>query len=217
MSLKTFLFVTFFCVFILTLNAQRNYGGYNHLGINGGISIYNITTPNFETESGTGFVAGFTTRGEFYGSFDILYGISFSNSELGIKASNALNTQFVDYQIQGVQLNVLGSYNIIRNHLSIEAGPVLNVNGKMNLKSESFEDYIIDGYTTIRTQDIQDISTFNVHAVGGIMAGIENVRLSAHYQYGINNVFNSLNDKNLEESNFKGNSSNVVLAIYVYF
>lgn len=217
MSLRSLLLVTILSLLFTQGHAQGNYGGYNHLGVTGGISIFDIQTSDFQTQAGSGFIAGFTSRGEFYESFDLLYGISFSNTQVGIKASNLVNTQFVEYQIQGVHLNILGSYNIIRHHLSIEAGPVLSVNGKMNLKSDAFEDYIIDGYTTLRAQDIQDTSTFNIHAVGGIMAGIENFRLSAQYQYGINNMLSSLNDKNLENTNFKGYSSNIVLAAYVYF
>ncbi len=226
MSLKNLLFVTFSVLLFQQSYSQRNYDEYNRLGINGGLTLFDISTSNFNTEQGAGFMAGFTTRGSFRNNFDLVYGINYYNTEIGILArgqgtnSGAFNQQYVPYTIQSAQLNFLGSYNIIKHHLSLEFGPILNVNGKMKLKEDRYENYIVDGYTALRSGDIQDISKVNFHVMGGITAGLENFRISGHYQYGVTNMFNKLNDKDLEtngDKEFEGHSSTIVIAAVIYF
>lgn len=220
MSLKKSVFVTLLIVFIQNTSAQLNYDSYNHLGITIGVTQFDINTSDLATGKSDGFIAGLSTRGSFYGQFDMIYGINFINNGVEVKGSNPDNpteTQNIDYTIQGVQLTFQGSYNFIRNHLSIEAGPVLNISGKMKLDSDILENYILDGYSTLKAGDIQDISKVNFHIATGITAGLRNFRLSAQYQFGITNALNKLNDKNLENSDFKGKNSLLVLAAIIYF
>jgi len=193
------------------------------LGIFGGFNLFDINTSDLLTSQEAGFAAGFTTRGSFRGQFDLIYGISYSNNRVGIdgyivsNSQGQLELQKLKYTIQAVQINFQGSLNIIRHHLSLEFGPLLNVNGKMNLDREEFENYIISGYNTIRASDIEDISKVNVRVLGGITAGLENFRLTAQYQYGLTNMLKNLNDKELEFSDFEGNSSTLVFGAILYF
>lgn len=220
MSLKKLLLVTLLILFIQSISAQHNYDSYNRLGLTAGFSLFDINTNDLTTSQGTGFMMGFTTRGSFYNQFDFIYGINFMNNKievLGSHPTNLLDKQNIDYTIQGIQVNFLGSYNIIRHHLTIDAGPVLNINGKMKINTESLENYILDGYSTLRAQDIQDISKVNFHLATGITAGLENFRLMAHYQFGITNTLNNLNDKDLEYSDFDGKSSTIILSAVLYF
>lgn len=220
MSLKILLFVTFSLFLLHHSVAQRNYQYYNRLGFQGGFTLFDISTSDLNTKQGTGFIFGFTTRGSFYNKFDLIYGMNFLNNKieiLGRNAENSLETQNIDYTIQGVQVTFLGSYNIVRHHLSLEAGPILNINGKMKLDSNKFEEYILDGYNELKAEEIQDISKINFHLAGGLTAGLENFRISAQYQYGVTNMLNKLNDKNLESTNFKGNSTTIVLLAVMYF
>ena len=220
MSLKNSAFVTLVIIFIQNISAQHNYDSYNHLGITAGFTQFDLNTSDLVAGKGDGFMAGFTTRGSFYNRFDMIYGFNFLNNSVEVKGSNPtdpLDTQNIDYTIQGIQITFQGSYNFIRNHLSIEAGPVLNINGKMKLDTENLEDYILDGYSTLRAGDIQDISKVNFHIATGVTAGIENFRLSAQYQFGITNTLNKLNDKNLEKTDFKGKNSLLILAAVFYF
>ncbi|HEY6143150.1 MAG TPA: PorT family protein, partial [Flavobacterium sp.] len=53
-------------------------------------------------------------------------------------------------------------------------------------------------------KDIVDISMFNFYPVAGITFGVKHVRLNVSYQYGVMNMLNNLNDKDLGV-NFKGN------------
>ncbi len=225
MSLKKLLFVT--ALFIgLQAFAQRNFDENNHIGLQGGFSFFNIDTDNFTTEQGTGYMMGFTTRGAFYNNFDLIYGINFIQNEIGILGRDLNNTQqgffeqSIDYTIQSVQLNLLGSYNIVRKHLSLEFGPILNVNGKMKLKQDDFQAFILDGYENLEAQDIENISRVHFHVAGGITAGLENFRVSAQYQYGVTNMFARLNDSesiNEPGTNFEGNSHSIIAMAIFYF
>lgn len=219
-SLKNLTYVTFLLFIFSSALAQRNYDEYNRIGVQGGISLFDITTSDFVTEQRTGFGAGFTSRGSFRNNFDLIYGLTFFSNSVGILGSEngtGVNMQSIEYTIPSVQINFLGSYNIVKHHFSLEFGPILNVNGKMKVDSARFENYILDGYSTLRAQDIQDISPINFNVMGGATVGIESFRLSAQYQYGVSNMFRKLNDTNLEGGNFEGNSSTIVIMAVVYF
>lgn len=228
MSLKTPIIVTILCLFFLQTSAQKRFEEYNFLGLSGGYTIFDINTDNFVTTSGNGFMGGFTTRGSVYEALDLIYGIEFYNTEVGIlgrdlsNPSNNFNEQFIDYKIQSVQIKLLGSVNIIRHHFTIEAGPILNVNGKMNTKLSDFEDYTIAGFDSLKASDLENISRVNLRAVGGVSTGLRNFRLSAQYQYGVTNMFNRYNDsesiqKPEDGSEFEGHSSTIVLRAIIYF
>jgi hypothetical protein len=227
MSLKKLLFVTLGILFFQITFAQRNYQEFNHLGVSGGIGFFDIETDNFSTQQGSGFIFAFTTRGMFYNSFDLIYGISFVQNEVGIfgnnpgDISNNLPSQYVNYSIQSAQITLLTSYNIVRNHLSLEAGPILNVNGKLKLNSDNFKDFILEGYETLKAEDIQNVSKVNFFLAGGITAGIENFRLGAQYQYGVTNLFNRFNDiaeiEKPKEEKYNGHASTVLLTAVLYF
>lgn len=217
MSIKTLLFVTLLFLVFQQSYSQRNYDDYNRIGLTGGVTFFDIITDDFATEQGTGFTGGFTTRGAFRNNFDLIYGISFYGSTIGVQGSSGTDTQFINYSIQAAQLGFLGSYNIVKHHLSVEFGPILNVNSKMKLDSETYEDYILEGYTTLRAQDIQDIGRVNFRVAGGVTAGIESLRLSAMYQYGVTNMLGRLNGKDFEKKDFKGNTSTIVASAVFYF
>lgn len=223
MSLKNLAFVTLTTLFIFTGNAQRNFDDYNKLGLNGGYTLFDIQTTDLITKQAGGLMAGFTTRGSFRNQFDLIYGINFFNNKIDIsgRSSNGMNgvfdREFMEYTIQAVQINFLGSFNFIKHHLSVEFGPVLNVNGRMKLDNDAYKDYLIDGHTFLKASEIEDISKVNARAMCGITAGLENFRLMAQYQYGLTNMLKNLNDLELEYSEFKGNSSTVILGATIYF
>lgn len=219
MTLNKLIFAAFLFLIGYQAAAQRNYKGYNFLGITGGITFFDIQTDDLVTKPSEGFIGGFTTRGAFRNNFDLIYGISFQNSTIAVegKSTIASNSQEIEYTMQGVQINFLGSYNIARGHLSLEFGPVFNINGKMKLNDAALEDHILTGYTTMTAKDIQNISKFDLRLAGGLTAGLENFRLNAQYQYGVTNALGGLNDQELEKKEFKGNSSTIILAAVIYF
>lgn len=225
MCLRNLTFVTLLLFVSIALQAQRNFEGYNRLGFQAGMNLFDINSSDLTTRQGTGFMGGFTTRGSFRGAFDLIYGISFFGNELEVlaintgDASNRNVEEYIDYSMQAVQINFLGSLNVVRHHFSLEFGPVLNVNGKLKMKDEDeFGRYILAvDDAIIRANEIQDISKVNVRAMGGFTAGLENFRVWAQYQYGVTNMLKNLNDKELAKSDFKGNSSTLVFGAVVYF
>ncbi len=226
MSLKKSIFIAI--VLLLSMNAIAQRGGrggrgnYNRIGLQAGYSIFDIQTDDFITESQGSFQAGFSTRGSYRNNFDLIYGLTFVSNNVGVKANVAgedidiSNSQTVLYNTIGVQLNLLASYNIIKHNLSIEAGPVLMLNGKMDLEDERFSDLIVDGYNTLRAADLVNVNTINAAALIGVTGGHENVRLNVNYQYGLTNFLGGLNDQGLEFSDFKGNTGTIVFAAVIY-
>jgi len=226
MSLKSILFVTIAVFIFQSASSQRNYDQRNHLGLTGGIGFFDIITDDFETEQGTGYAFGFTTRGAFYNNFDLIYGVNFVQSQIGILANNVsdptnnFQSQYVNYTILAAQINFLVSMNIINDRLSLEAGPLLNVNGKMKIDQEEFEDFLVEGYDSLSSGDIQNISRVHFFLMGGITGGIENFRVGAQYQYGVTNIFNRFNDTaEIEKPNgkFDGHASTILLIATLYF
>ncbi|MBL4662912.1 MAG: hypothetical protein JKY22_05010 [Flavobacteriaceae bacterium] len=226
MSLKNLLFVTITLFLFQIATAQRNYDHNNHLGLIGGIGFFDINTSDFETEQGTGYIFAFTTRGAFFNNIDLIYGLNFIQNQVGILANNLIDptsnfqSQYVNYTMQSVQINLLGSLNIINNHLSIEAGPVLNVNGKLKIDREEFENFTVEGYDTITSGDLENVSRVHFHVAAGITAGIENFRVGAMYQYGVTNLFSRFNDSETlivpEGKTFKGNTSTILVTATLY-
>ena len=186
MSLKNLLFVTFFVGVSLQVFSQRIREEYSYMGIHGGYTLFNINTDNFTTEQMGGFTAGFVTRGDWYNRFYMEYGVNFTQNQVGIlgRDPNATNKEeFIDYTLSGVQLRLQMGYHIIRHHLGIEFAPILNVNGKLKPNSESYNDYILDGYNAVTAEDISKVSTVNFHLAGGITTGVKNFRAHFQYQY----------------------------------
>jgi len=228
MSLKNLFLVTLFLAFFNTTNAQHVREDYNLLGLQGGVTLFNIETNHFNTKQGTGFALGFVTRGDFYNNFDLEYGITFFQNELGILGRdftspiNGFDERYIDYTLSSVQVKFLGSYNLVGHYLSLDFGPILNVNGKLKPNQEAQENYVLDGYETLKASDIENISRVHLHVAGGITVGLTHFRLNVQYQYGVTNVFNRFNDSEAlatakPEGGFKGNVGMWVFGGYVFF
>ncbi|MDC7994983.1 outer membrane beta-barrel protein [Altibacter sp. HG106] len=219
MSLQRVVFVTVLMIVTTTVFSQRRFEEYNRLGLTGGVNLFDIQTDQFLTSQGTGVTAEFTTRGSFYNNFDLIYGIGFYQQNVDISTYVFFSEpEMTPYTISGVQVKLLGSYNIIQHHLSLEFGPILHINGKMKLKNSEDEERLVTGYNGILSQDLEDITKVNFRVMGGITAGLKSFRLSAHYQYGVTNMLNKLNEQNFaEERDFEGKSSTIVLTGTFYF
>ena len=66
--------------------------------------------------------------------------------------------------------------------------------GNLKLDSEEFENFTVEGYDTITSGDLENVSRVHFHVATGITAGIENFRLGAMYQYGVTNLFGRFNE-----------------------
>ncbi|MFV8346249.1 outer membrane beta-barrel protein [Flavobacterium sp. ZB4P13] len=196
--------LTLFFVFIsMATFAQYEYRDSNRIGIVFGVNQFTLNTNNFQTKPELGWNAGLSMRGNFYNNWDMVYNIQFSENNFSV-ATNTLTLakEDVNYKLASAQVSLQVSYRLIENHLSIEFGPIVQVNGKLNIDNND-ENNIISG-TTLLAKDIRAISNFNFYPTVGITFGVRHFRANLSYQYGINNMLENLNNKNLGV-NFKGN------------
>ena len=219
MSRKKLIFVTIaMCSFMIT-SAQHNYREYNRLGLTAGVNFFDIETDNFVTESDTGFMGAFTTRGKFYNNIDLLYGIGFMQNNVGVLVVNEQGngTEFAKMRINSAQIRFLAGINLIKHHLSLDVGPILNVNGKLKLDNTNLEERRVVGFESTTAKDLENISPVNFRVQGGLTLGFEHFRVNGYYQYGVTNMLNRLSDENLENTEFKGNSGTLAIAATFYF
>ena len=201
-----------FCT--ITAFSQFKYRDSNRLGISFGVNQFTLNTDNFETKPELGWNAGLCMRGNFYNNWDMVYAIQFSENNFSV-ATNSLTSakEDVNYKLASAQITLQASFKIIENHLSIEFGPIVQVNGKLNMDNNDANN-VISG-TTLLAKDIREISNFNFHPTVGITAGVRHFRANVSYQYGLNNMLANLNNKNLGV-NFKGNSGIINADLILY-
>ncbi|MBF2707270.1 outer membrane beta-barrel protein [Flavobacterium soyangense] len=200
--MKRLYFASVFTLISMTAFAQYDYRDSNRIGIFFGINQFTLNTNDFETKPGSGWNAGLSMRGNYYDDWDMVYAMQFSENNFSVTTNSGFISEDTNYKLSSAQISLMLSYKIIENHLSFEFGPLVQVNGKLNVEKGK-ENNIITG-TTLLAKDIVDISQFNFYPVIGITAGVRHVRLNISYQYGINNMLGNLNNKNLGYS-FKGN------------
>ncbi|MEI7509006.1 MAG: PorT family protein [Flavobacterium sp.] len=201
---KTFLSLTFLIFTTLAFAQYENKDG-NRIGISGGINQSTLMGSNFSTKPGNGFAGGLSVRGNYYDNWSMIYGMQFFISKFSLESTLK---QDINYSLSGVQIKLLLSYNIIKDHVSVDFGPVLQVNGKMSI-SGADENKTLNG-TLLKANDIIDVSKINGNAYFGISGGGKVVRALIFYQYGFSNIFGNLNSQdNLTLLNgnqkFKGN------------
>lgn len=211
--MKKLYFTSVLILVVCTVFAQYGYRDSNRIGVTFGVNQLTMNTDNFQTKPDLGWNAGFSVRGNFYDNWDMVYALQFSENNFSV-ATRKLNVQNVDvnYKLASAQISLQLSYILVENILSVEFGPIVQVNGKFKIDYED-ENNTING-TALLAKDIVDISKFNFYPTVGITAGVRHFRFNVSYQYGINNMLDNLNTKQLGV-NFKGNpgilNGNIIL------
>jgi hypothetical protein len=177
----------------------------NRIGISAGISQTTLFTSNFDTKPELGFAGGLSVRGNYYNNWSMIYGMQFFSNSFSLEST--LN-QNIKYNVQGVKVRILFSYNIVEDHVSLDFGPVLQINGKLGVAT-SDEGKTIKG-TLLKAEDIVDVSPVSGNFYLGGSAGNRTIRAVLFYEYGFTNFLNKLNkDEDLQTLNnsdkFKGN------------
>ncbi len=217
------LLVAILLLFVTNIFAQRpNYDIKNFIGIHGGITQFDIITDNFTTEKQNGFIAGLTGVVNIpHKWYDVSYGIQFTENHLGIegRSNTSGENEMLDYKLSAAQLAVFMHAKILQQNLTIDFGPVIQANGFLELKDDTFDEYYINGFDDdeLTAKSLRDISKFNVNGAIGATAGFKHFRIRAQYQYGFTNMLNKLNDLEIEGTKFKGNQSQVLLTAMVLF
>jgi hypothetical protein len=213
--MKKLYFTSVLILVACTVFAQYGYRDSNRIGVTFGANQLNLNTDNFQTTPDLGWNAGLSVRGNFYENWDMVYALQFSENNFSV-ATRKLNIQNVDvnYKLASAQISLQLSYVLVENHLSLEFGPIVQVNGKFKIDFEE-ENNTING-TTLLAKDIIDISKFNFYPTVGITAGVRHFRINLSYQYGINNMLENLNSKGFGVD-FKGNPGILNGNIILYF
>ncbi|MEC4003551.1 PorT family protein [Flavobacterium sp. SUN052] len=199
------LFLAIVLLVSLSSFAQYENRDGNRIGISGGVNQSTLFGSNFSAKPGNGFAGGLSVRGNYYNNWSMIYGMQFFVNKFSLESTLK---QDIDYSLSGVQVRLLLSYNVVKDHVSFDFGPVLQINGKMSINGTD-ENKILNG-TLLRANQIVDVSKINGNAYVGISAGGKVVRLVVFYEYGFTNVFGNLNSQDgltllNGNRNFKGN------------
>lgn len=196
----------------------------NGFGITAGVTQYDIITDNFSTKSSTGWMGGLSATVDLpHKWFTLSYGMQFSdnNFEISGRMPEGGGNEMIKYKLKIVQAGLTYYIKLKGNNLTIDLGPQVQYNGKLELKDGLKENYLINGYDTVTAADITDISQFNVNALVGASGGIGPFKIKAQYIYGFTNILNRLNDRNIDTGDstdkFKGNQSMIVVAFMFTF
>ena len=222
---STLLVAVLLCFVTKSFSQRGNYRITNGIGVFGGITKFDISTDNFVTKQGNGFLGGFSATVDIpFKWYNISYDIQLSENTVGISARPNMvspENEFIDYKIFAAQVALLAHIKVIENYVTIDVGPMFQYNGKMELKDKSKEGYYINNYANLTAGAITNISQFNFDGAIGMSAGIKNFKLKAQYIYGFTNILNKLENQNLDatggDSRFKGNQNMLVLGAMVLF
>lgn len=152
--------------------------------------------------------------------YNVSYNIQLAENKLDIATLPLVGTQAenTEYKVFTAQIALVGHLKLIKNYLTIDAGPMLQYNSDLDLQDDSKENNLIDGFNSITADDISEISRFNVNATVGATFGFENFKLRGQYIYGFTNILGKLNDQNFaEDVDFKGNQSMLVFTAMIVF
>ncbi|MFD2822536.1 hypothetical protein ACFS5M_02570 [Lacinutrix iliipiscaria] len=213
--------------FVTVSHAQRRPHGIvpikNGIGIEGGITQFDILTDNFETKRGNGWLGGASATVDIpHKWYNISYTIQLSENTVGISARPfdlATTNEFIDYKLFTAQIMLKAHVKIIQSYLTLDVGPMLQYNGELELKEDKYKGYLINNYDALLAEDVSDISKLNFNGTIGLSAGISHFRLKAQYIYGFTNMLNKLNKNDLSvgtnTDKFKGNQSMMVFTLMI--
>lgn len=197
----------------------------NGLGVFGGLTQFDIATDNFETKASNGWIGGFTATVDLpHKWYAVSYSMQLSENNLEISGRElpiSTTSEMMEYKLMTVQAAFLFHLKIVKNNITLDAGPMLQYNGELELKDDAQENYIVDGYSALMANEISDISKFNVNGAIGVTAGFDNFKIRAQYIYGFTNMLNKLNDQDLSttpsDEKFKGNQQMIALSAMILF
>ncbi len=223
---RLFLLVALMLCFVTKSFSQKgNFRISNGIGIIGGITQFDIDTDNFNTKSSNGFMGGLMATVDIpLRWYNVSFGMQLLENAIEISGRpDLISTQeaFVEYKMFAAQVAMLLHVKVIPNHFTIDFGPMLQYNGRLEFKDKNQEGYYINNYTNLSAQDITNISQFNFNGALGASLGIKNFKLKAQYVYGLTNILKKLEGQDIDtvggDSRFKGNQTMLVLGAVLSF
>lgn len=223
-KLKYILLVAISLAFVTISQAQhKRYTIKNGFAIGGGLTQFDIITDNFETKPSNGWLIHASATADIpHKWFNISYGMQLSENNLEILGlqfdEDVFIAQQLEYKLLAAQLSMLLHAKAIKNLLTIDFGPMLQYNGKLELQNTNTDNLFLRvDDATFEAKEIEDISQFNVNGAVGATLGFRFIKLRAQYIYGFTNMLNKLNDKDLTSETFKGNQSMFTFSALITF
>ncbi|AZQ43144.1 hypothetical protein [Nonlabens ponticola] len=201
-----------FCLFGLYLSAQRTYSSINRLGIGADATFLQLESDQVNIESETGFAGYLETRGDFNRYFDMVYSVGIFNHKFNVEEFQS--TETIDMSVIGAEVKLLLAWRVFGSpYFTIEAGPAVMVNGEFKIDDSDLSRFV--GTTDpILVSEFEKTNPININAVGGFSAGINNVRITAHYHYAF---LDSLDSQTVSGSDVDGKLSYVSAGLRLYF
>lgn len=224
MNLKSIFLLAIAVLFTANSYAQRKFppNSYNRLGIQGGITYGNLHSKDFGFIDCYGYTAGLSTRATAGEKIFFIYGVNFHEFKTGLETLHpvTLEPTEIDFKATGVQINLFLGHKLIREYLSLEIGPLIQINSKLT-PEEGKENYILQEYN-LTAADLEQLSRMNFSLAAGLSGGLPNLKLWVQYQYGISNLFNKFNYEELREKDptvpaLKANMRLVSAGLVFYF
>ncbi|MDN3664948.1 hypothetical protein ACFFU1_01805 [Algibacter miyuki] len=212
--------------FVTKSFAQKgNYRITNGFSISGGITQFDIVTDNFTTKSTQGFTGGMAATVDIPNRwYNVSFGMQLSENHLEVLGRPDLisnETTYIDYKMFAAQVALLMQIKVVPQYFTIDLGPMLQYNGKLELNDRSQENYYINNYLNLSANDIKNISQFNFNGVVGASVGVKNFKLKAQYIYGFTNILKKIEKQPLDfsggNSRFEGNQTMLVLGAEISF
>ena len=198
--------------------AQRGHKDSNRIGIGAGLTQLNIYTNNFTVTPESGWIGGLSVRGNYYNNWQMSFGMFFTDSNFSIPTQKGFIQTQTNFKMSAVQIYFVPSYVAVKDHLNLEFGPVLQINGKLGIDKDDENNLLLDQPGLI-AKDIVDVSKINANFYVGINGGIKNARARIGYQYGLTNFFGNLkNNDNVKllGEKMKGNIGLISGQITIY-
>jgi hypothetical protein len=190
--------------------AQYGYRDSNMIGITLGLNQFTLNTSDIEAKPGTGWNIGLSMRGNFYNDWDAIFGLQFSEYNYKVVTKKGVSgDRDVNYKLPCANVTFQLSYKFIENHLSVEFGPMVQINGNAQIEKTD-ETNIVKG-TAVTAKDFTKMGNVGVYPVIGLTAGVRNARLNLTYQYGLTNMLGKV------DGDFSGHASVINGNVIFYF
>ena len=174
---RNYLLVVLILCFVTLSSAQRRKAKgtvniVNGFSIGGGITSFDILTDNFSTIEKDGWIVNMSATVEIpHKWFNVSYGMQLSENNIGIASKPlglTLSDTSVDYKVFTAQVVFLWHIKLLSEYVTLDVGPMLQYNSDLEIKDDTYENAILDGYTTVTADNIKDINNFNVNGAVGI-------------------------------------------------
>jgi hypothetical protein len=186
--------LSLFCFVSLASYGQHGWRDANRIGLTAGPNFTNVISSNIDATSKMGWTAGAQVRGNFHNYWSTTYGIRFMESNFAVNTRTpGGRAQEVTYTTRGAQISFVFSYNLIEDVMSLDIGPVLQVNSDLKFK-KGLQRNVIEG-TAMQVKEFTKINPFNGLVYLGTTIGNNTIRVNVNYTIGVNNTFNRLNNQ----------------------